>query len=437
MTPSLSRSKPGKKRLPDTHLLFVLNALLALVWATVWMWRQPELLLQYFYFGKLLALTHLVTLGFLSSMMMGVLLRLSPMLLKVAPSSKRVATAQLWFFLIGSWGMISHFRLDEPTGMSWSAGLVLAAALLQLWNFRGLFDPPLSPSAKSLWAQRFVATSLVYFILAASLGVILALLKAYGFRPVGLADDYLPNVFAHAHLAGVGWVANMIFGFQLHIVPTTSMKEKAIPYRYALLQIGTLGLALAFLREWRWAFVPCAIAIALACLWQAAAPARSFLAGRTREWDMAPLFVLAVTAATGVALAFGWPEAPAARGRVQLAYGFLALFGFMVATVTTVAFKLFPIWIWKERFLEAYQRGETVPGMKDLPSRGLTRLASAATVLGTVGTALAIVASSGLGLRVSTTLLLLGVVAFVANLLRVVRHALVGASASADTEASA
>ena len=234
----------GLRRLPKTEEVFVLGGAVAFVAAAVELVRWRFLLLEYFYFTPLLALTHLVTLGFLSSLMMGMLYRLSPMLLGVEAWSSKLAAVQLLLFLVGAWGMISHFWMAEWTGMSWSAGLVWAASLVQIWNFRALFRP----SRKPPWPRRFVASSLVHFFLAASLGVVLGIMKAYGVRPSFLAERHLANVFAHAHLAGVGWVLAMIFGFQLKLVPTTEGNSRSLPVRFALLHAGTLGLAGARLR---------------------------------------------------------------------------------------------------------------------------------------------------------------------------------------------
>ena len=68
--------------------------MLSLVMATAWLFIKREYLLEYFYFSQLLGLTHLLTLGFLSSRMMGVLHRLSPTLLRVEASSYWVGRAQ-------------------------------------------------------------------------------------------------------------------------------------------------------------------------------------------------------------------------------------------------------------------------------------------------------------------------------------------------------
>ena len=72
---------------------FILTALLSLLAASRWMALRPELLLQFFYAPELLALTHLVALGFVTSLVMGVLLRLAPQALGVSP---RTCTWPRW-----------------------------------------------------------------------------------------------------------------------------------------------------------------------------------------------------------------------------------------------------------------------------------------------------------------------------------------------------
>jgi hypothetical protein len=406
-------------RRPRVEEIFILNAVFAVVCAAALIWWRRALLLEYFYFAPLLSLTHLLTLGFLSSLMMGVLYRLAPMLLGVEAWSRRIATFQLLSFLVGAWGMIAHFWIGEWTGMSWSAILVFLSSLLQLWNFPDLF---LSKSAQATWTRRFVASSVIYYLVAAGLGLVLALAKAYDLRFSFLSPQYLSNVFAHAHLAAVGWVTSMIFGFQLALVPTTAANPRALPYRFALFHVGTLGLAIAFLAGLPAA--PFAIVLLVCASWQAYGPALAFLKGRAREWELLPLLLLVTASALGVALTLGWPDPQdPARGRAQLAYAFLGLFGFMVASVVTVAFKLFPIWVWKERFQTDFGK-RPVPGMKDLPSSTLRVTANVATTAGALGTAVAIFLASPGALLIFTSLLLAGVLSFVANFLRVVRWSL-------------
>src|SRR5438552_19045458 len=62
---------------------FILTAMASLLGGTVWMFRERELMLTHFYRPVLLSITHTITLGRMSMLMMGALVRLSPMALRV------------------------------------------------------------------------------------------------------------------------------------------------------------------------------------------------------------------------------------------------------------------------------------------------------------------------------------------------------------------
>jgi hypothetical protein len=325
-------------------------------------------------------------------------------------------------FLIGSHGMIAHFWIGEWIGMSWSAAMLWAASLVQLWNYRGLYRG--GRKKKNPWARRFVGASLIYFVLAASVGLTIALAKAYGVRLGLLADRYLANVFAHAHLAGLGWVGSMILGLQLVLVPSTGKSTSAIPWRFALWNGGVVVLAAAWLsnseRAGLW-LVLGSSAITLAVVAHIAGPTRGLFEARTREWEILPLVSLLLVAVAGVLLAFGWPEeASPLRARIQLAYGWLALVGFMVPSIAATGFKLFPMWVWKERFQPEF--GKTpVPGMKELHSETLRSAANVSLFVGSLTGAGAIVAGSGIVVRAATILVACGLLAFLWNLALVLR----------------
>ena len=62
---------------------FIILAMLSLVMSTMWAARHHELFLNFYYSTEMLGLTHLVTLGFITSIIMGILHRLVPMALSV------------------------------------------------------------------------------------------------------------------------------------------------------------------------------------------------------------------------------------------------------------------------------------------------------------------------------------------------------------------
>jgi hypothetical protein len=136
VTPPAAKGKQGRARIEEP---FMLTAMASLLGGTLWMWVRYQQFLEYFYSPEFLALAHVITLGFVTSLMMGVLLRLAPMSLRVNPRSGRLARVQFVLFFVGASGMIFHFWIAGWNGMAWATLLVLAAALVQLVNFSAIW----------------------------------------------------------------------------------------------------------------------------------------------------------------------------------------------------------------------------------------------------------------------------------------------------------
>jgi hypothetical protein len=400
---------------------FILTAMLSLVGGTLWMWVRYRLFLGYFYSSEFLAMTHLITLGFVTSLMMGVLMKLAPMSLDVSPRSVGLARAQFLMFFVGASGMVYHFSIGEWNGLAWATLLVLGAAIVQLYNFSAVWKRALSGD----WVARYVAASLVYLVVAATLGALLGFNKSLASGTGLLAGRFTSNLFAHVHLAGIGWVTMMIFGFLLKLVPTTKGRESTLPLRFWLMQIGTLGLAVTLLANspGRGLF---ALLLLVAVFWHAWGPVSAFVSGRAREWEVTPLVILCGVSIAGVLLAWDVPpsESPF-RIRLQFAYGYAGFLGWFVLTIATVAFKLFPIWVWQERFQPEYGK-KPVPGIKSLYNHRLRFISNFLLTTGVIATVFGILAERGEILVVSLGIVFAGVVCFVVNFFLMARWALLG-----------
>jgi hypothetical protein len=162
----------------------------------------------------------------------------------------------------------------------------------------------------------------------------------------------------------------------------------------------------------------------IAVFWHAWGPVRAFVSGRAREWEVTPLVILCGVSIAGVLLAWDLPSAESAfRIRLQFAYGYAGLLGWIVLTIATVAFKLFPIWVWQERFQPEYGK-KPVPGMKSLYNHRLRAISNALLTAGVLATVVGILTVRGEILVVSLGLVFGGAVGFVVNFFLMARWAL-------------
>jgi hypothetical protein len=193
-------------------------------------------------------------------------------------------------------------------------------------------------------------------LLAALLGVALAVNKTHPF----LAVSQLDGVLAHAHLAGLGWGVMMVMGAGYRLLPM--MLPAALPRGVgplaatALTQLGVCLLVAA-----RMVALPGAIRTVAALtsatgvvlfltqvIWMLRHP-RPAPAAQPRPdlgvgHALQALAWLAISTVLGVWLAF----APASEATLAgaLAYGVLALVGFLAQIVVGVASRLVPLYAW-------------------------------------------------------------------------------------------
>jgi hypothetical protein len=376
MTMSDPVQKPPRAegRLPRLYLTFAHLCLLAACAALA---LAPRSVAGFYYHPKMIAVVHLVTLGWISASILGSLYLISPMTLGIALPRRRLDGWAFWLYVIGTLGMTTHFWLDEPRGMVWSAALVIAAFAWVTGRVGlGLSSARLPPELKLHFLLAFGNLAL-----AAALGFAVGLDK---FLPV-LPGRSLTNVLAHAHLAALGWVLMLVMGAGYRLLP---MLLPAAPPRGlalwlggSLLEVGVLGLAWGLLAESRFLapFGACAL-LALGIfianigwmLRHRRPPARHL-----RHPDYAVRQIFAAVACLAAAAGLGGllllaPDA-AWKPAVAMAYGTLGLLGFFGQMIAGVAARLLPI--------RAYLDAPTVAGCSRaspppaaLPSHTLERL---------------------------------------------------------------
>jgi hypothetical protein len=250
--------------------------------------------------------------------------------------------------------MVSHFWIDSPRGMVWSAG---SAALALLWaTGRAAFALRKAPIPAAVKLHFYFA--FLNLATAAMLGVLLGLNKV---RPV-LGGFVLSNIYAHAHLAALGWATMMVMaaGYRLlpMLLPSAMPEGRRLYVSALLLETGALGLFVSLLARSRAVavFAPVAAAGIAAFLVQVAwmkrhpRPAPKEL--RRPDWGvlhaLQALLWLAVAAGLGMVLAF----APASEWKLRaaLVYGTLGLVGFLSQMVVGVSHRLLPLYAWMRAY---------------------------------------------------------------------------------------
>src|SRR5512145_1114605 len=113
------------RRTPLLYFAFAHACLFAAVAALA---LRADVLGGFYYHPRLIAVVHLVTLGFITSSILGALYLVAPLALRMPLPERRLDVALAISWMVGVSGVASHFWLERYPGMAWSGAMALASA---------------------------------------------------------------------------------------------------------------------------------------------------------------------------------------------------------------------------------------------------------------------------------------------------------------------
>ena len=356
---------------------------LALALATLLV--RPDLPGGFFHHPRMIAVVHLVTLGWISGSILGAFYIVGPLALRLPLRPAWGDRVAFGSFAVGVGGMVAHFWIGEYSGISWSAVLVAAAVLhVAIRAWLGLRVAPVP------WPVKLhVALAFANMIVASLFGMVIGLNRIYGWLPW----SPMSAAFGHAHLAGVGWAVMMVVGLSYRlipmIVPAEMPKGRSLAASAVLLEVGTIGLAVALVSGSGWSWLAALIIIAGIASFvgqvrkivrRKLSPPAALPRPDWATWQTHIAFVwLLVAAVTGLLLTL--PVPPGWLIGLGWIYGTAGLVGFLAQIVVGIQGRLLPLHGWY-RMME---RGNMQPPARSahtLASHGLARAILVAWALG-------------------------------------------------------
>ena len=316
-----------------------------------------------------LALTHLLTLGFLGQVMMGALLQMLPVV---------IGSPVPWPRLTGSLG---HLGLTLGTlllaaGLGWGLPPLIQTGMVCL---AAGWLPFLAAMAFSLARARTASTATLYPMRQAWFALFITL--ALGFWLGGaLSGLWPPGPLAaltdlHAAWGLLGWVLMLVMGVAYQVVPmlqiTPAYPAKAVVWLtwmvlagLALLSLTAMSAApkMNLLHAVSWLPIIGAMAIfAALTLWLQHRRRRKLPDATLGFWrlGMASLLLLAVLPPFAAALQED------AHTRLETAAGLLFLLGFAASVVNGMLYKIVPFLAWFHLQSQTGAKAGTIPNMKD------------------------------------------------------------------------
>ncbi len=328
----------------------------------------PEALAQHYFNPKLLAITHLLALGWGSMIIFGALYQFIPVILEVKLFSERLARVSFWLLAAGAvllavafW----NFRLDALLTLAGS--LVVLAILLFGFN---IFKTA-SGSPKDSIERDFILTSILWLAFTVVLGLVLALNLTQGFLPL----SHLEWLKIHAHAGLAGWFLQLVIGVGSKLLSmflvAHGMNRRKLTAAWYLINAGLgAGLAGVFLQK-HWVTAAGVAAVAAGVGSFMAYLAEAFQKRGKKDLDTGmrhsalAFGLLTVTAVLLAVLFLKWNDPESVTLPLSVAYGTAWLGGFVTSLILGQTYKTLPFIVWLKIYRKRVGKGKT-PLPRDL-----------------------------------------------------------------------
>jgi hypothetical protein len=310
---------------------------------TAW---NPAAVAGFFYHARIVAMVHLITIGWIAMSILGSVYVVLPLACGLPFPARRADYIAWLLVLVGLIGMVAHFWISEFSGMAWSAATAALGILHVVTRAAVAIRRAKVHGAVKLHLY-FAAANVVG---AVTMGVLLGFDKAHSFLP----GYVLSNVFAHAHLAAIGWAGMTMMGFGYRLLPmvlpaampsgrglytSAVLLEAGIGGLFVSLVIGSATLPLALL------IVAALVSFGAQLMWMLGHPRRP-PSHRMREDFAVPHLAsagayLLLACVCGVTLA-ALPMSESTM-RVALLYGVLGLVGCLAQAIVGFERRILPM----------------------------------------------------------------------------------------------
>jgi len=367
---------------------------------------------------KLLSITHIISLGWITMIIFGSLFQLIPVVLQVKLFSEALAEIQFWIFTFGVIALTYSFwffTIDMP--------LVLGASLINLAVIIFLINTIVTLTKVKEWniTATFLSASLFYLLITAAAGLLLAINLGYPY----IEGNHLEYISYHVIVAVGGWVSMVIMGVTFKLIPMFTLSHNfsktSGKIAFVLTNAGLLGLNYELHSKNQFFFLLFSIITALGFFFFLYQVYIIFKKRIRKKLDAALKFSATSYIFLGVSVLFTlfflFVDYTTIRN-ITLAYGYFIFFGFISMLIVGQMYKILPFLTWYHKY--SSKAGiEKVPMLKEMYNEKLSYISFFFIITAVIGVPVSTLADNNSLVLLFFSSMLAGVLMFVFNMIKI------------------
>ena len=370
---------------------------------------------------KILSITHIATLGFITMIIFGAMFQLVPVVLEVKLFSTILAEIQFWIYTFGVIGLVYKF---------WYFGselsFTLPAILLNIAMFIFAFNIIASMIKGKNWniTGTFLASSIFWLIVTAIAGILLAVNLDHPYIKI----NHLQYLKLHANVALIGWVTMVIMGVSFKLIPMFTLSHgyelTLAKWAFVLINFGLLGI------NWIMHYVDTGIynlifgiAITVGLILYLIQIYIIFKKRVRRKLDIGLKFSAVSFSMLGLSTLLGFSFLFIKYENITnltLVYGFMIIVAYISTLIVGQMYKIVPFLVWYHKYSSKIGI-EKVPILKEMFSEKLAELNLYLMLVGIIISVLSFLSQINILLLIGFVLLFISSVIFSFNMIKVFR----------------
>ncbi|MBS1508538.1 MAG: cytochrome C oxidase subunit I [Bacteroidetes bacterium] len=370
---------------PRVVIPFYVYAAGCLLISTILLFLSTHAFQQHYFHPRVLAITHLMAIGWGTMMVLGASHQLVPVISEGKLYSEKLAYLSFMLAAVGipllAYGFFK-FNMGDPA--KWGGRLVLLSAFSYLINLGKTISNGESENVHAV----FVFTAAAWLFLTVFFGLALV----YNFTYPVMPHDSLHYLPLHAHAGVVGWFLLLVMGVGSRLIPMFLISKynntRLLWAIYYLINSALISYVIIFyfVDDSRWVVLPgilLLISILLFiryCFQAFRSRIRNHVDGPMRlsllsiAMAALPILMLMIII-TSILISKG------EKANLILAYGFMIFFGWITAIIFGMTFKTLPFIIWNKVYHHRMAQKNT-PNPKDMVNSRLFKAMSVTYLIG-------------------------------------------------------
>lgn len=401
---------------------FYAYAALSFLLATILILTNPSSFIGHYFNPQILAITHIMALGWGTMMIIGASHQLFPVLIEGRLFSNLLAYLSFIFSASGIPILVyAFYNFDMGAPAEIGAILVNLSVICYISNL--LIS--ISRSKNENVHAMFAITAVFWLFLTTILGLLLV----YNFTHTVLSKNSVSYLSLHAHIGIIGWFLLMIIGVGSRLIPMFLISKyenkKLLWLIYALINVGLISFGILFLSELIFLYPLPFVLVGMGVTLFGFYIFKSYKLRIRKKVDeqvktsilSIALMVIPLIILIGLTIIF----TSASSIKLVLLYGFTIFFGWITAIILGMTFKTLPFIIWNKVYHNIAGISKT-PNPKDLFSSPIYIITSITYILGLVVFGIGIIYEYLMTLNLGAALLFITALLYNYNVFKILFH---------------